>query len=143
MVQQPGSNPFQSARSFFTIPDMERQKKTPYAQTRARGLRKDMTPSEVALWKHLRGSRLGYRFRRQEPIGPYIVDFVCFEKRLVVEADGDQHEESPHDRRRDAYLNRQGFRVLRFWNEDIALQMEWVLAEIRVGLEADTPLPPS
>ncbi len=122
---------------------MERQQKTPHAQSQARRLRKDMTPSEVALWKHLRGSKLGHRFRRQEPIGPYIVDFVCFDRRLVVEADGDHHEKSRHDARRDAYLRREGFRVLRFWNDDIALQMEWVLREIKVGLRTDTPLPPS
>ncbi len=77
------------------------------------------------------------RFRRQEPIGPYIVDFVCRTRKLVIEADGDQHEISMHDRRRDAFLRSQGYRVLRFWNEDIALQLDWVLAGIRRALESE------
>ena len=108
--------------------------KTRTAAARARRLRKDMTPSEVSLWKELRGGRLGYRFRRQEPIGPFIVDFVCRPKSLVIEADGDHHEFSEHDRRRDAYLRSEGYRVMRFWNEDIARYPEWVVEEIRRAL---------
>ena len=102
-----------------------------------------MTPSELSLWQDLRGSRLGVRFRRQEPIGPYIVDFVCRAEKLIVEADGDQHDMSAHDGRRDAFLRSKGYRVLRFWNEDIAIHPEWVLAEIRAALDSETPLPPS
>ncbi len=104
-------------------------------------MRKRMTPSEVSLWQLLRRSRLGVRFRRQEPIGPYIADFVCLSRKLVVEADGAPHEISEHDERRDLYVCEHGFRVLRFENCDIALCPEWVVEEIRAAL-ADTPLPP-
>lgn len=94
-----------------------------------------MTPSELVLWRELRGRRLGFRFHRQEPIGPYIVDFVCRERKLIVEADGAHHQWSVTDQRRDAFLRREGYRVLRFWNEDIARIPEWVIEEIRRALE--------
>ncbi|NNF09763.1 MAG: DUF559 domain-containing protein [Acidimicrobiia bacterium] len=106
---------------------------------RARSLRKDMTAAELSLWQQLRGRKLGVRFHRQDPIGPFIADFVCRERHLVVEADGAPHERSEHDVRRDEYLSRQGYRVLRFWNRDIAFHLEDVLATIRTALEA----PPS
>ena len=114
---------------------MPRTDKTRTAQNRARTLRKAMTPSELALWNDLRRGRLGVRFRRQEAIGPYIVDFVCRSRKLIVEADGDHHEGSVHDRRRDAFLRSKGYRVLRFWNDDIAKYPEWVRSQIREALE--------
>ena len=68
----------------------------------------------------MRGHRLdGFKFRRQQPIGPYIADIACLERRLIVEADGAQHNESPRDMLRDAWLASQGFHVLRFWNHEI------------------------
>lgn len=89
----------------------------------ARGLRKRMTEAELRLWKILRGKRLeGLKFRRQQPIGPFIVDFVCFEKKLVVEADGSQHgsgKQKGIDLKRDKWLQEQGFRILRFNDRDI------------------------
>jgi very-short-patch-repair endonuclease len=86
----------------------------------ARAMRKAPTEAETALWRLLRNRRFsGTKFRRQVPIGGYIVDFVCFEARLIVEADGSQHAGSPKDARRDAWLQAQGFRVRRFWNHDI------------------------
>ncbi len=103
-------------------------------------MRKQMTPSEVALWQLLRRGRLGVRFRRQEPIGRFIADFVCLKFKLIVEADGAPHESSESDERRDEYLGRLGYTVLRFENRDIAFHPEWVIAEIKVALE--TPLPP-
>lgn len=114
---------------------MPRQDKTLAAQKRAKHLRKQMTPSELVLWRHLRGSGLGVRFRRQEPIGPYIVDFVSRKLRLIIEADGDQHEFSKTDARRDGYLRAKGYTVLRFWNEDIALYPDSVIEEIRRAVE--------
>ena len=85
-----------------------------------KSLRQNMTDAERLLWRHLRGHRLGgVKFRRQQAIGPYIVDFVHFGARIVVEADGGQHNESASDERRDAWLQSQGFRILRFWNDTL------------------------
>jgi len=94
----------------------------------ARVLRKNPTEAERALWKHLRMRQLdGYRFRRQQPLGQYIVDFVCLEKRLVVELDGGQHtEQVGSDAQRTAWLEARGFRVLRFWNHHVLHEIEAV-----------------
>lgn len=87
---------------------------------RARTLRREMTEAERRLWGLIRDRRLGgAKFRRQVPMGPFIADFVSFEHRLVIEADGSQHADAPRDARRDAWLRANGFRVLRFWNIDI------------------------
>ena len=94
-------------------------------------LRTHMTDAERVLWRQLRAHRLlGEKFRRQQPIGTYIADFVHFGARLIVEADGGQHNASPRDAERDAWFERQGFRVLRFWNHDILDRTEAVLEEI-------------
>ena len=86
----------------------------------ARQLRKNMTDAERSLWRLLRQRQInGLRFRRQVPIDHYIVDFACLEARLVIEVDGGQHFESETDKRRDACLHAQGFRVLRLWNNDV------------------------
>ena len=85
----------------------------------ARQMRHHMTSAETAVWNMVRRKRLGWRFRRQEPIGPYIVDFVCVTRRLVIEMDGEGHG-GLYDRQRDAYLGRLGFRVLRFENDALA-----------------------
>ena len=89
----------------------------------SRILRKGATDAENRLWFHLKGKHLeGIKFRRQEPIGNYIVDFVAFEKRLIIEIDGGQHadENEKHNNiERDEWLNSQGFRVLRFWNNEV------------------------
>ena len=78
---------------------------------------------------------VSWKFRRQEAIGPYICDFVCYAKRLVVEVDGVQHADSPEDAVRDAYLARAGFRVLRVWNSDVMLRLEEVLEQIAGALD--------
>ena len=110
----------------------------------AKQLRRNMTDAEHRLWKHLRAHRLdGQKFRRQQPIGPYIVDFVHFGARVVVEADGGQHVQSPHDAARDAWLMRQGLRVLRFWNDDILLHTDAVLDSIWKALREGAPSPPA
>ena len=88
-----------------------------------------MTSAEAAVWNMVRARRLGWKFRRQEPMGPFIVDFVCVERRLVVEMDGDGHGDD-YDRDRDAYLQRLGFRVLRFANDDLR-EREWVEDRIK------------
>jgi very-short-patch-repair endonuclease len=100
----------------------------------ARKLRKRLTPQEVELWVKLREMKsLGFHFRRQAPIGPYIVDFVSFKSRLVVEADGGQHGMPAgiqSDQTRDGFLRSQGFQVLRFWNSDIDANLEGVMETI-------------
>ena len=79
-----------------------------------------MTEAEHCLWFRLRAYRLGdQKFRRQQPIGRYVVDFVHFGAKLIVEADGSQHLDSAHDEARDLWLQSQGFRIMRFWNNDI------------------------
>jgi very-short-patch-repair endonuclease len=98
---------------------------------RVRRLRRTSTDAEKLLWQKLRARQLGgAKFRRQTPIGPYIVDFVSFEHRLVVEIDGGQHNVSQgrqHDIKRTAWLEAQGFRVLRFWNNQVLTNLEGVL----------------
>ena len=109
-------------------------------QTRAKKLRQNMSEAETRLWHHLRAGRLnGYKFRRQQPMGNYIVDFVCVTPKLIIEADGGQHaEQAEYDQARSLYLNGLGFTVLRFWNDEILRQTDEVLAEIlRVLQELD------
>ena len=109
----------------------------------ARTLREAMPDAERALWYHLRAKRLlGWKFRRQQPIGNYIVDFVCLEAKLVVELDGGQHvERADADARRTAWLESQGFRVLRFWNDAVLKEPDAVLEEILRHLPlSPTPL---
>jgi very-short-patch-repair endonuclease len=105
----------------------------------ARKLRHDMTDAERCLWRHLRQLD-GHKFRRQQPIGPYIVDFVCDERRLIVEVDRGQHVDCHEDRRRDEWLTTQGFRVLRFWNNDVLKNTQAVVSEILALLR--NPIPP-
>lgn len=102
-----------------------------------------MTNAERHLWKHLRQRQLaGCRFRRQMPIGFYIVDFICLERRLIVEIDGSQHQEQQvYDARRDEWLVEQGFRVLRFWNNEVLSHTEGVLMRILEGLQEMSPTP--
>ena len=97
----------------------------------AKKLRTNMTDAERRLWYRLRAHRFGgHKFKRQVPIGPYVVDFACMGRRLVVEVDGGQHADSANDSRRDAFLRRNGFEVLRFWNNDVLLNMDGVLTVI-------------
>jgi len=106
-------------------------------RARARAMRRAPTDAELRLWRLLRDRRLsGLKFRRQVPVGPYIVDFLCVGARLIVEADGSQHAVSLRDARRDAELARQGWTVLRFWNHDILQNRESVIDTIlaRAGL---------
>ena len=83
-------------------------------------MRGDQTDAEAVLWSVLRNRGLeGLKFRRQVPVGNYVVDFICAEHRLIVEVDGSQHGDNTYDKRRDAELNDLGFTVLRFWNDDV------------------------
>ncbi|MEK6749841.1 MAG: endonuclease domain-containing protein [Pseudomonadota bacterium] len=101
-----------------------------------KSLRQNMTDAECVLWRYLRAKRLnGVKFRRQQPIGRYIVDFIHFESRLIVEVDGGQHNASCKDEARDAWLTAQGFKVLRFWNHDVLNNIGSVLRQIDVELK--------
>lgn len=109
---------------------------------RARALRRDGTDAEQRLRQHLRARQLaGHKFRRQHPLGPYVLDFVCLEKHLVVELDGGQHNAADamaHDQNRTRWLQAQGFEVLRFWNHEVLQQTKEVLERL---LQALTPTP--
>jgi very-short-patch-repair endonuclease len=104
----------------------------------ARHLRKNLTDAERRLWFHLRHEQLdGSRFRRQAPIGCYIVDFVSFDRNLIVELDGGQHAvQIESDAARTAWLNSQGFRVLRFWNNQVFEELESVLETIWLAVRS-------
>jgi very-short-patch-repair endonuclease len=105
-------------------------------------LRRDSTDAERVLWRHLKDRRLeGLKFRRQHPVGPYIVDFVCPERQLIIEVDGGQHADSVSDEKRDAALQARGFRVLRFWNPQVLKELEGVLTTIALAATAPHPDP--
>ena len=111
---------------------------TEIPSARARELRRDATDAERRLWSALRDRRLrGYRFRRQHPIGDFIVDFACTQHRLIVEADGGQHADNEADRRRTAWLESEGWRVLRFWNNDALANTEGVILAILRELSSE------
>lgn len=113
------------------------------ASTIAKKLRNRQTDAEKRLWRHLKAKQLeGVKFRRQEPIGKYIVDFASFDKKLVIELDGGQHAEDVRDAGRDAWLRTQGFEVLRFWNNEIFENFDGVLAEIRRHIVSHPPPAP-
>jgi very-short-patch-repair endonuclease len=111
----------------------------------ARKLRKRLTPQEVKVWNHLRTWRdQGFHFRRQAPRQGYIVDFVCLKYKIVVEIDGGQHNFESHrkpDEEHDERLKTNGFRVLRFWNSDVDLNLSGVLETIHTALGERTPHP--
>ena len=99
----------------------------PLMRRRARELRKRMTVAERKLWFVLRDRRFAkFKFRRQAPIGRFIADFVCFERRLVIEVDGGQHADSVSDQRRDRWFAANGYRVLRFWNNEVMRNLDGV-----------------
>jgi len=109
---------------------------------RARRLRRDVTDAERVLWQRLRAIKPnGSHFRRQATIGPYFADFACHEKRLVIELDGGQHNTSQGveaDEKRTAFLQSRGYRVLRFWNNDVLGNIDGVMKAISEALEDRT-----
>jgi very-short-patch-repair endonuclease len=110
----------------------------------ARNLRKRMTDAEIKLWQNLRCRQInGFRFRKQSPMGQYIVDFICHEARLIVEVDGGQHTEAmEYDDQRTRWLESQGYKVQRFWNNEVLEQLETVIEVIMDRCESNrSPLP--
>ena len=104
--------------------------------SRARRLREELTEAERLLWRNLRGHQmLGYPFLRQEPLGRYIVDLVCYQQRLIIELDGGQYSEQvDYDRERTRWLESRAFKVVRFWNDDVSQETDGVLESIRLAL---------
>ncbi len=105
----------------------------------AQQLRREMTPQERILWNQIRQEQLGVKFRRQHPMGDYVVDFICLEKKLIIEVDGGQHFDEgaqQYDQMRTAYLMRTGHRILRFSNHDVTENLTGVLQTIADALEA-------
>jgi len=109
----------------------------------ARKLRRNMTDAERRLWSRLRDRQLGVSFRRQAPLEKYVLDFVCFSERLAVEVDGGQHADSAADRIRDEWMKGQGFRTLRFWNNDVLENTDGVVEAILAELKTSPPPQPS
>jgi very-short-patch-repair endonuclease len=106
------------------------------ATIKARDLRQTSTDPERLLWSHLRNRHLdGFRFKRQQPVGPYFADFACPEALLIVEVDGGQHSDSQKDLERDRFLNAAGYSVLRFWNNEVSDELNGVLQIIRLVLQ--------
>jgi very-short-patch-repair endonuclease len=105
---------------------------------KAKALRRDMTAAEKRLWTKLRNREVeNALFRKQVPIGPFIADFCCLRALLVVEVDGGQHDASPRDQERDAWLARNGYRVLRLWNNEVMGNMEGVIEVIAQALRRE------
>jgi very-short-patch-repair endonuclease len=108
----------------------------------SRALRKAPTDAERRLWSRIRQQQLhDARFRRQHPIGPYFADFACVEHRLVVELDGGQHADSASDAIRDEFMQQHGWRVLRYWNNDVMANIDGVLVAILQALDTPPPQP--
>jgi len=102
----------------------------------AKALRGNQTDAEQILWYHLRAHRfMGKKFKRQKPIGRYVVDFVCLEEKLIIELDGGQHaDHEDYDQVRDTWLRNEGYALLRFWNNQVMQELEGVLEQIRLTL---------
>jgi very-short-patch-repair endonuclease len=109
-----------------------------FRRKKARQLRANATDPEVRLWRHLRRSPLlGSHFRRQVPIGPYVADFACMAARLIIEVDGSQHRDAALKARDDVrtrWLEREGYRVLRFWNNELSEHIKRVLEAIHAAV---------
>jgi very-short-patch-repair endonuclease len=114
------------------------------ALSHAKKLRTNMTDAEQRLWYHLRAHRFGgHKFKRQVPIGPYVVDFACIGRRLVLEVDGGQHANDASDHVRTKFLQERGFVVLRFWNNEVLGNTSGVLEVVRALLAKTNALSPS
>ncbi|CDZ63192.1 Hypothetical protein NGAL_HAMBI2605_23340 [Neorhizobium galegae bv. orientalis] len=119
-----------------SMPADDITKRRPGKTTQARRLRQNETEEEYRLWSELRNRLLnGYKFSRQVPLGPYVVDFICREERLVVEIDGFHHAESQSDITRTRWFNAKGYSVLRFWNHEITRERRAVLDTILAALD--------
>jgi very-short-patch-repair endonuclease len=111
---------------------------TPKVFANAKELRKNLTPAEQKLWSALRNDQLGVNFRRQHAVGPYIADFCCIQKKLIIELDGGQHlEQEQYDAERTQFLQSKGYRVMRFWNNDVMKNLNGVISTIQDALRVE------
>jgi very-short-patch-repair endonuclease len=117
------------------------QRSNPKTKHQAIKLRKELTPAERKLWARLRNNQLGVNFRRQHAIGNYIADFCSPKVKLIIELDGSQHQEQEeYDAERTQYLNSKGYRVLRFWNNEVMKEIEAVISAIEQALASEQNL---
>jgi len=115
---------------------MPARRTTPKGYENARKLRKELTPAERKLWAALRNDQMGVNFRRQHAIGNYIPDFCCIKKKLIIELDGGQHvEQAEYDAERTKFLESQGYKVIRFWNNEVMNDINGVIRNIQFALE--------
>jgi very-short-patch-repair endonuclease len=125
---------------------MRRENLRDTTHVRAHQLRRNTTDAEKKLWRHLRRLDLdGSHFRRRVPIGPYIADFACMATRLLIEIDGSQHAEdrkNAHDEARTRWLDKEGYRVLRFWNNDITKNIDGVMEAVYAALHGSLSAEP-
>lgn len=120
----------------ITIFAMPKYRSNPQTMHIAGQLRKNPTPAERKLWAALRNDQLGVNFRRQHAIGTYIPDFVCIKKKLIIELDGSQHlEQAEYDAERTKFLESQGYKVIRFWNNAVMNDINGVISAIQFALE--------
>ena len=111
----------------------------PKTRTHAIELRKELTPAERKLWSLIRNDQLGVNFRRQHAVGNYIPDFVCVQKKLIIELDGSQHlEQEEYDEERTKYLNSLGYKVIRFWNNEVTNNLDGLRLAILHAREDET-----
>ena len=137
----PNPSPLAGEGKLSRSDSRERGRRLSKLRGRAKQMRSQSTDAEHRLWQVLRAHRFaGFKFRRQVPIDFYIADFVSFAERLIIELDGGQHAESARDERRDGFLRKQGFRVLRIWNNDLFTNEEGV-AELILSALRLPPLP--
>ena len=122
--------------------DMPRPlRSNPQTKHRAIELRKELTPAEQKLWSRIRNNQLGVAFRRQHAIGNYIPDFCAPREKLIIELDGSQHlEQQEYDQERTKYLEVHGYKVLRFWNNEVMNNIEAAIRAIIQAMEPETPL---
>jgi len=137
-VKHPFSQREKGPKGRMRVKTMNKRKIEQKTLSHARRLRREQTPQETILWSRLRDRRLdGMKFRRQYPVGKYVADFVCLEKKLIVELDGWQHgigEGLKHDEERTRFLESEGYEVLRFWNNDVNGNLDGVLLKIEERL---------
>jgi very-short-patch-repair endonuclease len=118
---------------------MPARRTTPKGYDTARKLRQGLTPAERKLWANIRNDQLTVNFRRQHAIGSFIPDFVCIQKKLIIELDGSQHlEQEEYDQERTKYFGSQGYKVIRFWNNQVMNDINGVIKAIQYALESET-----